>query len=404
VNDAPLYFDHNATTPLLPEVVEAMVPFLTTHFGNPSSGHAYGRVAKAAVDRARAQVGALVDAEPEEVVFTGGGTEATRLALEGTLVEGAHVITSRVEHPATAKLIDGFEARGVSVTRLGVDARGLINPAELAAAVRPNTRWISLIHAHNETGVLQPLASLTRPSSVLLHADASQSAGKVPLSLKRDGVELITLAAHKLYGPKGVGALIAKRGVELHSVTPGAGQERGRRAGTENVASIVGFGVACEVAKRDLSATASRMSALRDRLERGLRSAIPDIHFPGLSEPVLSGVEGPVEERPGERPHGRPVLDELGQTGVVMRLPNTTYAVFPRVIGAELLARTPGVAASTGSACHDGQEHAAQVLLEMGIPSSVALGAVRLTLGRHTTEADVDAAVSQLVASWRALT
>ncbi|HEY1086670.1 MAG TPA: cysteine desulfurase family protein, partial [Archangium sp.] len=338
--------------------------------------HAYGRVAKAAVEKARAQVAALVDGD--EVIFTGGGTEATRLALEGTLVDGAHVITSRVEHPATAKLIDGFEARGVSVTRLGVDARGLINPAELAAAVRTNTRWISIIHAHNETGVLQPLASFTRPSSVLFHADASQSAGKVPLSMKDDGVELITLAAHKLYGPKGIGALVVKRGVEMRSVTPGAGQERGRRAGTENVASIVGFGVACELAQRDLAQNASRLIALRDRLERGLRSAIPDIRVAGLSEPV--------EDRPTER------------------LPNTTYALFPRVIGAELLARTPGVAASTGSACHDGQEHPAQVLLEMGVPATVALGAVRLTLGRHTTEADVDAAISQLVASWRSLT
>ena len=369
------YFDHNATTPLLGEVVEAMWPYLTTHFGNPSSGHVFGREAKAAVERARAQVAALVGASPGELIFTSGGTEATALALRGAGLEAGKtaMLSTRVEHPATARVLDALEQDGATVTRLPVDANGLINPAAVEAALTPSTRLFTVLHAHNETGVLQPLpvlSALTRPRGVLLHVDASQSAGKVPLSLCNDGFDLLTLAAHKLYGPKGVGALISRRGVPLRAQQLGAGHERGQRAGTENVASIVGFGVACVAAQRDLAEVSSRLLQLREALSAALITAIPGL--------IIAGAAAP-------------------------RLPNTVYALFPGVSGTELLARTPGLAASTGSACHDGHETPPQVLLEMGFPPERAVGAVRLSLGRQTTAAEVEAAAQQLIASWRCL-
>jgi cysteine desulfurase len=370
----PLYFDHNATTPLLAEVVDAMMPYLTTHFGNPSSGHAYGREAKAAVDRARESVAALVGAHFDEVIFTSSGTEASTLALRGTLaapLTAAHVITTTVEHPATARTVDALQAEGVKVTRLGVDEAGQVSVDALTAALNQSTRWFSVIHAHNETGVLQSLPALsavTRRHQVLLHADASQSAGKVPLSMVDDGFDLLTLVAHKLYGPKGVGALVVRKGVALHGVQVGAGQERGLRAGTENVASIVGFGAACVAAKRELQESAARLISLREQLITALRAGVPGL--------VIAG------ERSA-------------------RLPNTVYALFPGVSGAALLAKVPGVAASTGSACHDGHETPPQVLLEMKVPATLALGAVRLSLGRHTMPADVDAAAAQLIAALR---
>ena len=371
----PLYFDHNATTPLLAEVVEAMEPYLTTHFGNPSSGHAFGRQAKAAVDLAREAVAALVGASADEVVFTSGGTEATQLALRGTLpvpIDASHAITTTVEHPATARTVDALGAEGLKVTRLGVDGGGLISADELTAALHANTRWFSVIHAHNETGVLQSLPELsavTKRHRVLLHVDAAQSAGKVPLSMVDDGFDLLTLAAHKLYGPKGVGALVVRKGVTLRAQQLGAGQERGLRAGTENVASIVGFGAACVAAKRDLQESAARLTSLREQLISALRAGVPELWIAGERSP---------------------------------RLPNTVYALFPGVSGAALLKKAPGVAASTGSACHDGRETAPQVLLEMKVPTERALGAVRLSLGRHTMPEHVEAAAAELIAAFRA--
>lgn len=371
----PLYFDHNATTPVLTEVVDAMEPYLTTHFGNPSSAHAYGREAKAALERARAAVAALVGASAEEVIFTSGGTEATQLALRGSLalpLDAAHVITTTVEHPATARTVDALGEDGVKVTRLGVDEDGLVGVDALTATLHANTRWFSVIHAHNETGVLQRLAELsavTRRHHVLLHVDAAQSAGKVPLSMQDDGFDLLTLAAHKLYGPKGVGALVVRKGVKLRAQQRGAGQEHGLRAGTENVASIVGFGAACVAARRDLAESAARLTSLREQLIAALRAGVPDL--------IIAG------ERSA-------------------RLPNTVYALFPGVSGASLLAKAPGLAASTGSACHDGQETPPQVLLEMKIPVDRALGAVRLSLGRQTMPEHIEAAAAELITAFRA--
>lgn len=370
----PLYLDHNATTPLLPEVVEAMLPFLTTHFGNPSSGHAYGKVAKDAVAAARAQVAALIRAPVDSIVFTSGGTEATALALRGTFHARPgkrHLVTSSIEHPATARVAEALARDGARLSTVGVDARGVLKLDALKAALKPYTLWVSLIHAHNETGVLQPVAEAARFAhqvDALLHADASQSAGKVPLDVEALGVDLLTLAAHKLYGPKGVGALYVRPGVEVLPTQPGGGQEGGRRAGTENVASIVGFGAACAAAARDLEAVRARLVALRDDLWGRLREAVPGVQLAG------DGAE---------------------------RLPNTLYVLFPRASGNTVLAATPEVAASTGSACHDGHDEAPHVLTEMGLAPDVAVGAVRLSLGRSTTAEDVARAAAALVEGWK---
>jgi cysteine desulfurase len=373
----PVYLDFNATTPLLPEVVEAMTPFLTTHFGNPSSSHVYGRVAKEAVEQARAQVAALVRAPPQSIVFTSGGTEATALALKGTARARPgrrHFVTSSIEHPATARVAQALAAEGGRLAQVPVDERGVLRLEALKAALKPYTAWVSLIHAHNETGVLQPVAEAARCAhqvDALVHADASQSAGKVAVDVETLGVDLLTLAAHKLYGPKGVGALYVRPGVTLEPQLLGGGQERGLRAGTENVASIVGFGAACVAAARDLEAVTARVSALREALWKRLREEVPGL--------LLAGEGAP-------------------------RLPNTLYVVFPGASGTAVLAGAPEVAASTGSACHDGHDTAPHVLTAMGMAPEVAAGAMRLTLGRTTTEEDVMRAAAALAAGWRSAT
>jgi cysteine desulfurase len=371
---APLYLDHNATTPLLPEVVAAMLPFLTTHFGNPSSSHAFGQVAKDAVAHARAQVAGLVRAPVASIVFTSGGTEATALALRGSFLARParrHLVTSSIEHPATARVAQALVAEGARLSTVGVDARGVLRLDALKAALKPYTLWLSLIHAHNETGVLQPVAEAAKFAhqvDALVHVDASQSAGKVPLDVEALGADLLTLAAHKLYGPKGVGALYVRPGVELVATQLGGGQEGGRRSGTENVASIVGFGAACAAAARDLETESARLTGLRDELWARLRAAVPGVTLAGEGAP---------------------------------RLPNTLYALFPRAAGNAVLAATPEVAASTGSACHDGHDTAPHVLTEMGVAPEVAVGAVRLTLGRSTTADDVARAAGSLAAGWK---
>lgn len=365
----PIYFDFNATTPLLPEVVDAMLPYLREHFGNPSSGHAFGRTAKQAVERARGQVAALLGCEPDELLFTSGGTESNNLAILGLTRArpGArHVVTSVIEHPATVGPVAALEASGWRVQRLGVGADGVVAlPGELPAQC-----FVTVMHANNETGVLQPiaeLAALTRRAGGLLHTDASQSVGKVEVRVKALDVDALTVCGHKLYAPKGVGALYVRRGLELRPYLLGASHERGLRPGTENVASLVGLGVAAEVAARTQAAEAARVSALRDRLWQALSAAIPGLALNGAGAP---------------------------------RLPNTLSVRFPGAEGAAVLAATPDVAASTGSACHDGHETASAVILAMGVGPNDAVGTVRLSLGRSTTEADVDAAAQRLVAGW----
>jgi len=373
----PIYLDHNATTPLLPEVVDAMLPFLLEHFGNPSSTHPYGIRARNAVARAREQVAAALGCEPEEILFTSGGTEANNLAIRGVLEALAgmgRLVTTAIEHPATARACAWLERHGRGVTRLGVDGDGRVRLDEARHAIDRNTALVTVMHSNNETGVLQPiaeLAGLAHGADALVHTDAAQSLGKVPVRVGDLGVDLLSVAGHKLYEPKGVGALYVRRGTPLHPVVVGASHERGLRPGTENVASIVGLGVACELVTRDLAATATRMRALRDLLWTRLASAVPGLAMNGHRD---------------------------------LRLPNTLNVRFPRVSGTAVLEGAPEVAASTGSACHEGGESASAIILAMGVQPGDALGSVRLTLGRGTTEDDVVRAGEALGRSWKRLT
>ncbi len=374
--DDPIYLDYNATTPILPEVVDAMLPYLREHFGNPSSGHVYGRRARQGVDRAREQVAALLGCESDEIFFTSGGTEANNLAIRGvtaTRTDRKHVVTSAIEHPATANLCNWLERNGWTVSRLSVDSDGRVRPAHLHDCITSQTSLVTVMHSNNETGVLQPIASIARAahaSGALIHTDAAQSIGKVALDVREIDVDLLSIAGHKLYAPKGVGALFVRRGVHLTPVILGAGHEHGMRPGTENVASIVALGTACEIALRDLDAVAMRLSSLRDQLWNLLRQHIPGVQLNG---------------------HTR------------LRLPNTLNMRFPGVSGAALLNGAPEVAASTGSACHDGHETASSVLLAMGIPAAEALGSVRMTLGRSTSEQDIERASAALIRAYTSL-
>jgi cysteine desulfurase len=370
----PIYLDYNATTPLLPEALDAMLPYLREHFGNPSSEHVFGRRAREAIARARGQVAALLGCLHEEVFFTSGGTEANNLAIRGATEAVAprhHVVTTVVEHPATARTGDWLEQRGHRVTRVGVDSNGVVHLKELQAAVGADTAVVTVMHSNNETGVLQPvaeIAALAHAAGALVHTDAAQSIGKVPVRVRDLDVDLLSIAGHKVYAPKGVGALYVRRGTPIRAVVVGAGHERGLRPGTENVASIVGLGVACEIAARDLEENAQRMRHLRDELWRRLAAEVPAIALNGHPQ---------------------------------HRLPNTLNVRFPGVGGAAVLAGAPEIAASTGSACHEGHETASAVILAMGVDSTEAAGSVRLTLGRGTTPAEVAEAEAALVRSWR---
>ncbi len=369
----PVYLDHNATTPVHPAVVEAMLPYLRDHFGNPSSGHVYGQRARLAIERARERLAELLGCDADEIVFTSGGTEANNLAIRGVLevTRGRrHVVTSTVEHPATARPCELLERHGVEVTRLRVDGVGRVPVEAARAALCADTALVTVMLAQNETGTLMPIAELTalaHEQGALLHTDAAQAVGKISTRVNDLGVDLLSIAGHKLYAPKGVGALYVRRGTQLAPVLLGAGHERGLRPGTENVASIVGLGAACELAARDLAVECERERALRDRLWELLHAAVPGI--------LLNG--HPVE-----------------------RLPNTLNVSFPGTRGSAVLAATPEVAASTGSACHEGEETASPVLTAMGIDPDTALGAVRVSLGRATTPGQVEVAARALVRGW----
>jgi cysteine desulfurase len=380
---APIYLDYNATTPLDPAVVEAMLPYLRQHFGNPSSTHAYGKAAHDAVDLARQQVAELLGAMPEEVVFTGGGTEASNHAIKGAVfakfrgifgrwAKDAHVITSAVEHPATLAPCEFLKRLGCRVTVLPVDRHGRVDPDDVRKAIDRRTTLISIMHANNEVGTLQPIkeiAAVARERGVLVHTDAAQSLGKVPVDVNELGVDLLTVAGHKLYAPKGVGALYVRRGVKLEPLIHGAGHEGGRRAGTENVPYLVALGTACAVARQSLPQATDRLRQLRDRLWERLRAA--------LGDRILLN---------GHPEH---------------RLPNTLNVNFLGHTGADLLQRVPEVAASTGSACHEGSVRLSPVLEAMAVPPEVGRGAVRLSVGRFTTEDEIDRAAEALVARAR---
>lgn len=371
----PIYLDHNATTPLLPEVVDAMIPALREHFGNPSSAHVYGARAAAAVGRAREQVARLLGCDPDEVLFTSGGTEANNLAIRGVLeaLEGTRgtIMTTLIEHPATSRPCAWLERRGHRVVRIGVDGQGRARLGEAERALDDATGLLTVMHSNNETGVLQPvaeLAAMAHAVGAIVHTDAAQSVGKVAVHVHELDVDLLSIAGHKLYAPKGVGALFVKRGTPLAPFVLGAGHERGLRPGTENVASIVGLGVACEIAGRDLEASSTRMRALCTDLWQRLAAGVAGLALNGDRE---------------------------------LRLPNTLNVRFPGASGTAVLAGAPEIAASTGSACHEGHESASAVILAMGMRPEDALGSVRLTLGRSTTADEIARASEALIRSWQ---
>jgi cysteine desulfurase len=358
-----IYLDHNATTPVDPDVLAAMLPFLREEFGNPSSGYPLGRRARDAIEAARAEVASLIRAHPDEIVFTGGGTEASNIAIRSgakTMAGRTSIVTTTIEHPATDACCALLAQDGYEIRRAGPDHD-----------VDRTTALVTVIHAQNEIGTLQPVSGIARiakAQGALVHADTAQSVGKVPIDVNAMGVDLLSMAGHKLYAPKGIGALFMRRAINLPSVLVGAGQEHGRRPGTENVAFIVALGEACRLAAMRLDQTMKHTAAIADRLLRRLQAEIPDLILVGDRE---------------------------------RRLPNTLNVLFPGVSGRKLLDACPGVNASTGSACHDDREDASAILLATGLDPLVALGAVRLSVGRHTTPEDADAAASRLIAAWR---
>lgn len=376
--DDSIYLDYNATTPVVPEVIEAMLPYLHEHWGNPSSSHAFGRRAHAAVDAGRQQVAELIGCAADEIVFTSGGTEANNLALRGVTEavtqRRRQVVTSAIEHPSIAAPCAWLERHGWRICRLQVGRDGRVNLDRMTDSVAAGTALVTIMHSNNETGVLQPIAAFARAAhtaGALMHTDAAQSLGKIPVDVNELDVDLLSLAGHKLYAPKGVGALYVRRGTPLKPFTLGAGHEQGLRPGTENVAGIAGLGAACEVARRSVGAAGARMSELRDRLWGLLNSRVSGL--------ILNG-------------------------DVKERLPNTLNVCFPKVSGTALLAATPEVAASTGAACHDGRETPSAVLSAMGVSAEQAIGSVRLTLGRLTTDAEIERAAAALSTAWIALT
>ncbi|MFD6159915.1 cysteine desulfurase family protein [Nocardia sp. NPDC060256] len=372
----PVYLDYNATTPVDNRVLEAMMPYLSHAFGNPSSDHVYGRRPVAALEAARAQVAGLIGAAAREIVFTGSGSEANLLALRGAALAPsrprAHLITQATEHPAVLETCRALSRlHGVRVTVLPVESDGRLDPATLAAAFDEQPAVVSVMAANNETGVLQPiseLAELAHRHGALLHCDAAQAAGKIDLDVSELGVDLLTVVGHKMYAPKGIGALYVREGLAIEPAVYGGGQERQLRAGTENVAFAAGFGVAAELAAADLANGAlARVERLRDQLYRQLAESLP----------------------------GRVQLNGSSQH----RLPNTLNISIGGGRGHEILTATPQIAASTGSACHSGTFSPSPVLTAMGFDADRALGAIRLSLGRMSTSEDIEIAVAALTAS-----
>ena len=375
-----IYLDHNATTPVDPAVREAMLPFLGECFGNPSSSHAQGRACAEAIDNARGQVARMLGANASEIVFTAGGTESNNLAILGTMAReapggGRHLIISSIEHPATTAPAKFLERQGYAVSIVGCDKSGTVDAAEVQAAIRPKTALVSIMHANNEIGSIQPIRAIAdacREQGVLMHSDAAQSIGKVPVNVDDLGVDLLSIAGHKLYAPKGVGALFIRDGVELEPVIHGAAHERGIRPGTENVAYIVGLGMAAELITQQLASAREHMRAMRDRLHTALASAIDE-------RLTVNGAEA-------------------------ARLPNTLSVNFPDAVGQELLERAPDIQASTGAACHSGETKVSATLAAIGVDEATARGTVRLSVGRHTTAEEVDEAARLLIAAWRKMT
>ena len=371
----PVYLDYNATTPVDPQVAEVIEPYLKRHlFGNPSSNHIYGRYAHDAVEKAREQVAAFIGAQHDEIIFTGCASEANNLGIRGVAEalrdRGRHIITSAVEHPSVAAPFQRLKKNGWNVSVLPVDEYGLVSTESLIQALRPDTVLVSIMHANNEVGSIQPIAEIAkiiRPKGILLHTDASQSAGKIPVFVDMLDVDLLTLAGHKFYAPKGVGALYVRKGTPIEPLLVGAGHEQGLRPGTENVPGIVGIGKAAELARHGCGYEGIALRALRDTLHEHLLQAVPDLQLNGHSD---------------------------------MRLPNTLNISFPGMNGRKLLAyASSDIAASVGSACHEETDTVSGVLGTMGLSKQRALAAIRLSIGRPTTEIDIERAQTALLSA-----
>ena len=375
LEQGPIYLDYNATTPVDPVVAESMLSYVSMHFGNPSSSHSYGYKAHQAVESARVQVAQLLGCGVKEITFTGGGTESDNLAIRGIALanqdKGNHIITQVTEHPAVLKTCHALERlHGFRVTYLPVDRSGRVSTMDVEAAIDEKTVLITIMHANNETGTLQPIAEIAkvaRKYGVLVHTDAAQSTGKIPVLIKELGVDLLTIAGHKLYAPKGIGVLYSRHDLNLEPGIYGGGQEAGRRAGTESVAHIVALGTACFLAQEQLSDSQIRLRSMRDRLQCLIEEFIHD-------DIQLNGHD-------------------------TERLPNTLNISVGGVVGEEVLAVTPEIASSTGSACHEGSTDPSPVLMAMGLSRERALGAMRLTLGRWSTEEEIERAARLLAKS-----
>ena len=362
----PIYLDYNATTPIEPEVLRAMLPYLKAQFGNPSSSHAYGKLPRQAVNEAREKVAELVGSEPDEIVFTSGGTESNNYAIVGTALanikKGRHIVSSRVEHPSVLETLRYLEEKfRFKVAYLNVDEYGTVSPSDVEKAITDETVLITVMHANNEVGTIEPIEEIgriARERGVVFHSDAAQSCGKIEVNVDKLNVDLLTVAGHKLYAPKGIGALYIRNGTRLEKLVHGGGQEHGRRAGTENVPYIVGLGRACEISLGTVHDFGQRVKALRDKLQNN----------------VLTGLG---EERVKLNGHSE------------RRLPNTLNISIKGVMGEELLGQMPEIAASAGSACHAESTEPSAVLLAMGIARELALGALRLSLGRWSTEEEI---------------
>jgi cysteine desulfurase len=373
-----IYLDHNATTPVAPSVTDAMLPYFGEHFGNPSSDHSVAQAPRAAIARARGQLAQLLGAGDEEMIFTSGGSEANNMALKGVMFQhppaSTHLVISNFEHPATIQPALFLERMGYQLTRVPVNAAGVVDPQQVADALRPTTRLVSIMHANNEIGTLQPIreiADLCHSRDVLVHSDAAQSMGKLAVKVDQLGVDMLSIAGHKMYAPKGVGALYLRSGLQLEPLIHGANHEGGRRAGTENTAYWVGLGEAARRAEQQLPQAGDQLGRLRDLLLELLESET-----------------------------GR----QLSVNGAAAdRLPNTLSVNFPEVIGSELLARTDQICASTGAACHSGETRLSDTLLAIGLDPEQARGTVRLSLGWSTSQDDVTTAARMLAAAWREL-
>jgi cysteine desulfurase len=369
-----VYFDHNATTPVAPEVLAAMLPYFMEAYGNASSIHAFGQAARGAVERARASVAALLGAHPSEITFSSGGTESNNQAIFGILGNapepGRHVITSAIEHVAVLDSCKELARRGVDVTFLPVDREGLVNPEDVRRVIRPSTALITLMLANNELGTIEPLeeiGNIAAENGIFFHTDAVQAAGKIPVDVKRLGVHLLSIAAHKFNGPKGVGALYVRKGTQLKPLLHGGHSERDRRSGTEDVAAIAGMGKAAELALANMREDSARVGALRDRLEKGLLERIPQCWVNGARAP---------------------------------RMPNTTNITFPFIEGEAMVIALDlkGIACSTGAACSSGAVEPSHVLTAIGLPPEDARATLRLSLGHQNTQEEVDFALETIPA------